>query len=85
MISSFLCFLQVVWPLILAVILIWFNDILLHLFPTGRVAFDFGSEGSPRGNSVGHNYPYDAMQGESYTIHNYPYDAIQGESYTIPW
>ena len=61
MISSFLCFLQVL-------ILIYFNDILLPLFPTGRVAFDFGSEGSPRGNSVGHNYPYDAMQGESYTI-----------------
>ena len=50
------------------------------------MAFDFGSEGSPRGNSVGHNYPYDAMQGESYTKiytgHNYPYDAMQGESYT---
>jgi hypothetical protein len=40
-----------------------FNDILLPLCSTGRVAFDFGSEGSPRGNSVGHNYPYDAMQG----------------------
>ena len=87
MISSFLCFLQVVWPLILAVRghrVATLSDTTTRMTLCKVRVILYHGESYTKGYT-GHNYPYDAMQGESYTIHNYPYDAIQGESYTIPW